>query len=106
MPWFVLFLAGLCEIGWAIGLKYTYGFSKFWPSVSTVALMILSYVLLAQALKSLPLGNAYAIWTGIGAIGAAIGGVYLFGESMDGLRLFCIGLIVTGVLGLRFAGGN
>ena len=89
--WLVLFVAGLCEVGWAVGMKYTDGFSRLWPSVWTVALMIASIVLLGWALKVLPLGTAYAIWTGIGAVGTAILGIYLFDESRDVLRFVCIG---------------
>lgn len=99
--WLVLLVAGLCEIGWAVGMKYTDGFSRLWPSVWTVALMIASVVLLGWALKVLPLGTAYAIWTGIGAVGTAILGIYLFDESRDVLRFVCIGLIVAGIVGLK-----
>jgi len=99
--WIVLFFAGLCEVGWAVGMKYTDGFSRLWPSVWTVALMIASIVLLGWALKVLPLGTAYAIWTGIGAIGTAILGIYLFDESREVLRFVCIGLIVAGIIGLK-----
>ena len=99
--WLVLMVAGLCEIGWAVGMKYTDGFSRLWPSVWTVALMIASVVLLGWALKELPLGTAYAIWTGIGAVGTAILGIYLFDESRDVLRFVCIGLIVAGIVGLK-----
>ncbi|MBC3538448.1 quaternary ammonium compound efflux SMR transporter SugE [Rufibacter sediminis] len=100
--WIYLIVAGLCEIGWAIGLKYTEGFSKLWPSVATVVVMILSFVLLAQAMRTLPVGTAYASWTGIGAVGTAILGMVLFNEPKDVLRLVCIGLIIAGVLGLKF----
>ena len=99
--WGVLFIAGLCEVGWAVGMKYTDGFSRLWPSVWTAALMIASVVLLGWALKVLPLGTAYAIWTGIGAVGTAILGIYLFDESRDVLRFVCIGLIVAGIVGLK-----
>ena len=97
----MLLVAGLCEVGWAVGMKYTNGFSRLWPSVWTVALMIASVVLLGWALKVLPLGTAYAIWTGIGAVGTAILGIYLFDESRDALRFVCIGLIVAGIVGLK-----
>ena len=99
--WLVLLVAGLCEVGWAVGMKYTDGFSRLWPSVWTVALMIASVFLLGWALKVLPLGTAYAIWTGIGAVGTAILGIYLFDESRDVLRFVCIGLIVAGIVGLK-----
>ncbi|MCP5267720.1 MAG: quaternary ammonium compound efflux SMR transporter SugE [Zoogloeaceae bacterium] len=99
--WLVLFVAGLCEIGWAVGLKYTEGFSRLWPTVGTVALMIASVALLGLALKTLPLGTAYAVWTGIGAVGTAILGMVLFNEPRDALRLACIALIVAGIIGLK-----
>lgn len=101
MPWILLLIAGLLEAVWAVGLKHTDGFSRLWPSVWTVALMIASVILLGWALKVLPLGTAYAIWTGIGAVGTAILGIYLFGESRDVLRFVCIGLIVAGIVGLK-----
>ncbi len=100
--WLVLFVAGLCEVGWAIGLKYSEGYTRLLPSVFTIALMVLSVVLLGWSLKALPVGTAYAVWTGIGAIGTAALGIYLFGESAAALRLACIGLIVAGILGLKF----
>lgn len=101
MSWVYLVLAGLSEVGWAVGLKYTEGFTKLWPSVATVALMIVSFALLGQALKTLPIGSAYAIWTGIGAVGTAIVGMLVFGEPRDAMRLTCLGLIVTGIVGLK-----
>jgi quaternary ammonium compound-resistance protein SugE len=101
MAWTYLFFAGLFEIGWAIGLKYTHGFSRLVPTVLTVASMAVSLGLLGLALKSLPLGTAYAIWTGIGTIGTAILGIILFGEPATALRLACIGLIVAGIVGLK-----
>jgi quaternary ammonium compound-resistance protein SugE len=103
MAWLILLLAGLAEIGWAVGLKYTEGFSKLIPSLLTVGAMIISLGLLGLALKSLPLGTAYAVWTGVGTVGTAILGIYLFGESADWLRLVCIGLIVAGIMGLKLA---
>src|SRR6185369_4654474 len=99
--WFVLFIAGLCEVGWAVGLKYTEGFSRLWPSVATLVAMAASVVLLAWSLKVLPLGTAYAVWTGIGAVGTAILGIFLFGESREVARLLSIGLIVAGIVGLK-----
>lgn len=99
--WLALFLAGLCEIGWAIGLKYTHGFSRPWPSLATVALMALSFVLLSWSLKTLPVGTAYAVWTGIGTIGVALLGIALFGESAGAARLACIAAIVGGIAGLK-----
>lgn len=101
MAWTYLFFAGLFEIGWAIGLKYTHGFSRLVPTCLTVASMAVSLGLLGLALKSLPLGTAYAIWTGIGTIGTAILGIILFGEPATALRLACIGLIVAGIVGLK-----
>lgn len=101
MAWLFLFLAGISEVGWAIGLKYTEGFTRPWPTAATIALMIVSFALLGQALKILPIGTAYAIWTGIGAVGTAILGIVLFGEPKDALRLACLGLIVVGIVGLK-----
>jgi quaternary ammonium compound-resistance protein SugE len=101
MPWVYLFLAGLFEFGWAIGLKYTDGFTRLMPSVWTVAAMAISLFLLALALKSLPVGTAYAVWTGIGAVGTAALGIYLFGEPATVARLTSIGLIVAGIVGLK-----
>ncbi|MFZ2324693.1 MAG: quaternary ammonium compound efflux SMR transporter SugE [Ignavibacteriaceae bacterium] len=102
MHWIILFIAGLFEVAWAIGLKYTDGFSKFWPSVFTVTCMIISMGLLAYAVKQLPVGTAYAVWTGIGAVGTAILGIILFGESKELIRIFFIFLIVVGIVGLKF----
>jgi quaternary ammonium compound-resistance protein SugE len=101
MSWFYLVLAGLTEIAWAIGLKYTNGWSRLGPSILTAGLMVVSFVFLSLALKTLPLGTSYAVWTGIGAAGTAIAGIYLFGEPRDLSRLLCIALIIAGVLGLR-----
>lgn len=103
MAWLILFVAGLCEIGWAIGLKYTDGFSRLVPSVLTGVAMVVSVVLLGIALKTLPVGTGYAVWTGIGAVGTAILGIFLFGESTDMARLASIGLIVAGIIGLKLA---
>ena len=101
MAWVYLVVAGLLEIGWAIGLKYTEGFTRIVPSVLTVGSMVLSVTLLGLALRDMPVGTAYAIWTGIGAVGTAALGIYLFGESADIARLGCIGLIVSGLVGLK-----
>ncbi|MBB6186936.1 quaternary ammonium compound efflux SMR transporter SugE [Rhodanobacter sp. MP7CTX1] len=101
MPWIYLALAGLFEIGWAVGLKYSDGFTRLWPSVATAVAMIISVLLLALATRSLPIGTAYAIWTGIGAVGAVILGIALFGDSAAPLRLLCVALIVAGIIGLK-----
>ncbi len=101
MAWVHLLIAGLLEVGWAIGLKYTQGFTKFFPSVATVACMVLSFALLSRALRTLPVGTAYSVWTGIGTVGTVLLGIVLFGEPAEVRRLTCIGLIVVGVLGLR-----
>jgi quaternary ammonium compound-resistance protein SugE len=101
MAWIYLFIAGSFEIGWAVGLKYTDGFTKLWPSVITVVIMILSFYFLSSAVKTIPIGTAYAIWTGIGAVGTAILGIFLFGESKEFIRLFFILLIIIGVVGLK-----
>ena len=101
MSWFILIVAGVFEICWAVGLKYSDGFTKFWPSVFTIVSMILSMVLLSFSIKEIPLGTAYAIWTGIGAFGTAILGIFLFSESSEFVRLFFIFLIVTGIAGLK-----
>jgi quaternary ammonium compound-resistance protein SugE len=103
MAWIYLVIAGLLEVGWAIGLKYTEGFSRLWPSLATVGAMIASFALLAAALKTLPVGTSYAVWTGIGAAGTAILGMAFLGESREPLRILCILLIVAGVVGLKFA---
>ena len=101
MPWVLLVIAGILEAGWAIGLKYTNGFTKPVPSVLTIAGIIASMYLLSVAAKSLPIGTAYAVWVGIGAFGTAVLGMVLFGESRDALRLACLALIVAGVIGLK-----
>jgi quaternary ammonium compound-resistance protein SugE len=100
--WFYLILAGICEIGWAFGLKYSEGFTKPVISIVTVVVMILSFVLLAQAMKTLPLGTAYAIWTGIGAAGAAILGMFFLNEPKELMRIICLMMIIAGVVGLKF----
>jgi quaternary ammonium compound-resistance protein SugE len=101
MAWIVLFVAGLFEVGWAVGLKHTEGFSRLWPSVGTVASMLLSLGLLGLALRTLPLGTAYAIWTGVGTVGTALLGIMLFHEAADPIRLVCMGLILAGIVGLK-----
>jgi len=101
MAWVVLTVAGLFEIGWAIGLKYSHGFSRPVPSLLTVAAMVMSVWLLSVAMKSIPVGTAYAVWTGIGAIGVAVLGMVLFGESREVARLVCLFLIIVGILGLK-----
>ncbi|PZN49513.1 MAG: quaternary ammonium compound-resistance protein SugE [Proteobacteria bacterium] len=101
MAWIALFAAGLFEVGWAVGLKYTDGFTRPWPTLATVASMVISLGLLGVALKSLPLGTAYAVWTGIGTLGTVVLGILLFGESAEVLRLACIGLILAGIVGLK-----
>ncbi len=101
MAWTYLFFAGLFEIGWAVGLKYTEGFTRLWPSVATVAAMIVSLFLLGLALRDLPLGTAYAVWTGIGAVGTVILGIFLFQDPATAVRLGCIGLILAGIVGLK-----
>ena len=101
MHWFLLVLAGLLEVGWAIGLKSSHGFTRFWPSVATLVLMALSFFLLASALKHLPIGTAYAVWTGIGAAGATLVGMLLFKESKDWKRILFISFIIIAVIGLK-----
>ena len=101
LAWTILVVAGLCEIGWAIGLKYTEGFTRLVPSALTVTAMVASIVLLGLALKALPVGTAYAVWTGIGAVGTAALGIYLFGEPATAARLASMGLIVAGIVGLK-----
>lgn len=101
MAWLLLILAGLLEVVWAIGLKYTDGFTRFWPVAGTLAAMIASVVLLAIAMRTLPVGTAYAVWTGIGAVGTALLGIWLFDEPASALRLAALGLIVAGIAGLK-----
>lgn len=106
MAWVYLFLAGAFEIVWATGLKYTDGFTRLWPSVGTVAGMAVSFLFLALALKTIPMGTAYAVWTGIGAVGVAILGILFFGESRDAMRLIFIFVIVAGIVGLKLVSPN
>lgn len=101
MAWIYLFIAGLLEVAWAVGLKYTHGFTRLWPSVFTLVSMAASVGLLGVALRQLPLGTAYAVWTGIGTVGTAIAGMLMLGEPAGALRLLCIGLIVAGIFGLK-----
>ena len=106
MAWGILFLAGLLEIGWAVGLKYSEGFTRPLPTLATAAALVASMTLLGVALRSLPLGTAYAVWTGIGTIGTAILGIVLFREPADAVRLVCIALITAGILGLKFVASD
>ncbi len=106
MAWVYLMIAATFEMGWAIGLKYTDGFSKLWPSVLTIAAMAISFQFLAMAMKTLPVGTAYAVWTGTGAVGVAILGMFLFGESREVARILSITLIVAGVIGLKVFSGQ
>ncbi|WP_029000132.1 quaternary ammonium compound efflux SMR transporter SugE [Azohydromonas australica] len=102
MAWWLIVVAGLFEVGWAIGLKYTEGFTRLWPTLGTVGSMVVSVVLLGLAMKQLPIGTAYAVWTGIGAVGTAVLGIVLFGESAAIGRLVCLTLISAGIVGLKF----
>ncbi len=103
MAWIVLVVAGLFEVGWAIGLKYTEGFTRLWPTVWTVISMMISLWLLGIAMKSLPVGTAYSVWVGVGAVGTVVLGIVLFGESTNALRLASVALIVAGIVGLKLA---
>lgn len=103
MPWIILVLAGLFEIGWAIGLKYSEGFTRLWPSLGTIAAMAISLGLLGVAMKTLPVGTAYAIWVGVGAVGTVILGVVLFDEPVNALRIGSVALIIAGLVGLKLA---
>jgi len=106
MAWLILVLAGLFEVTWAIGLKYTEGFSRFWPSVGTLVAMAASVALLGLAVRTLPIGTAYAVWTGIGAVGAVILGIVLFHEPASAPRLLCVGLILAGIIGLKLVSAD
>jgi quaternary ammonium compound-resistance protein SugE len=101
MAWIVLLLAGVLEIGWAVGLKYTDGFSRLWPSLVTVGVMAISLLLLGLAVRTLPIGTAYAVWTGIGTVGTVLLGMALFGEPATPLRLAFIAMIIAGIIGLK-----
>lgn len=102
MPWILLLTAGLFEIVWAIGLKYTHGFTRPWPVMVTLCALVISFVLLGLAAKSLPIGTAYSVWTGIGAVGTVIFGIILLGDPATPLRLACVSLIIIGIVGLKF----
>jgi quaternary ammonium compound-resistance protein SugE len=104
--WVALFLAGLLEVGWAVGLKFTEGFTRPWPTVATAVALVGSMALLGVALRTLPLGTAYAVWTGIGTVGTALLGIALFREPASAMRLMCIGLIVAGIVGLKLVSGE
>lgn len=101
--WWILLAAGLLEVSWAVGLKYSAGFTRLWPALATLAAMLASMGLLGIAARFLPIGTAYAVWTGIGSVGAVVLGIVLFGESANVIRLVCLGLIVAGIVGLRLA---
>jgi quaternary ammonium compound-resistance protein SugE len=103
MSWILLVLAGLFEVGWAIGLKYTEGFTRLWPTLGTVSAMVVSLGLLGAAMKQLPVGTAYAVWVGVGAVGTAVLGIVLFAESASPGRLLSLALIVAGIIGLKLA---
>lgn len=106
MAWIYLTIAGIFEVVWAIGLKYTEGFTRLWPSLLTVLAMVISFGLLAHALKSLPIGTAYAVWTGIGAVGTALVGMLVLGEPRETARIVCILLIVVGIAGLKLTSSH
>ena len=103
MAWLILFLAGLFEVGWAVGLKYTDGFTRLWPTLATAVSMAISLWLLGIAMKSLPLGTSYAVWVGVGTVGTVILGIVLFNEPVNALRLISVGLILAGIIGLKLA---
>ena len=105
LSWLALLVAGLFEIIWAVGLKYTDGFTKLWPTIGTVTAMVISVALLEYAVRLLPLGTAYAVWTGVGTIGTVILGIWLFGDSAGPIRLLCIAMIVGGIIGLKVVAG-
>lgn len=106
MAWIFLLIASVFEVCWAVGLKYSEGFTRLWPTAGTLVAMVGSFVFLSQAVKTLPLGTAYAVWTGIGAVGTAVAGMLLFDEPRDALRVASIGLIVVGIAGLRLSQGD
>ncbi|MDF1759762.1 MAG: quaternary ammonium compound efflux SMR transporter SugE [Coxiellaceae bacterium] len=106
MTWLALFVAGLFETGWAVGLKYTEGWTRLWPSIYTLIAMAISFFLLSYALKTLPIGTAYAIWTGIGAVGAVLFGIFFLHEPAGALRILCIAVIIAGMIGLKLTSGH
>ncbi len=106
MTWLALFVAGLFETGWAVGLKYTEGWTRLWPSIYTLIAMAISFFLLSYALKTLPIGTAYAIWTGIGAVGAVLFGIFFLHEPAGALRILCIAVIIAGMVGLKLTSGH
>ncbi len=101
MPWFILFIAGLFEVAWAVGIKYTEGWTRLWPVVFTIGAMVASFYFLSVALKNIPMGTAYAVWTGIGTLGTVVYGIIFFKEPTDILRIVCILLIICGIAGLK-----
>ncbi|MFT3989981.1 MAG: quaternary ammonium compound efflux SMR transporter SugE [Luteolibacter sp.] len=103
MSWIILIIAALFEIVWAVGLKYTEGFTRLWPNVATVFALLISIVLLGMAAKSLPIGTAYTVWTGIGTVGTVIFGILVFGDPVSAMRLACLGLIILGIVGLKIS---
>lgn len=103
MAWILLVVAGLFEVGWAIGLRYSDGFTRLWPSLATLTAMATSFMLLSTAMKQIPFGTAYAVWTGIGACGSLILGFFLFGEAMNTVRLLCLCMIISGIVGLKLS---
>lgn len=106
MAWVYLLIAGVCEILWAVSLKYTEGFSRFWPSVISCIPMVASFLFLAKAIQTIPVGGAYAVWTGIGATGAAIAGMVYFGEARTPMRIASLILVIVGIVGLKFSSGK
>lgn len=106
MAWIYLLLAGITEVAWAVGLKYTHGWTRLWPSLATGSLIVISLLLLSQALKTLPIGTGYAVWTGIGAVGTVIVGIVFFNEPRTAMRLACIVLILIGIIGLKMTGAE
>lgn len=106
MAWAYLVVAGVLEVGWATAMKYSEGFTRLWPSVATIVLMLASFALLSQSMKTLPLGTAYGVWTGIGAVGSVLVGILFLGEPRDAVRLLCIALILSGIVGLKLTSAD